>query len=82
MMRASPSPGSSATCNSLLIQPNPYFGTELNYYKSFRSAYDRSFETADYSAQTRAIVGAFDVNAALKESIEFLTKNSFQSYME
>ena len=49
---------------------------------SFRSAYDRSFETADYSAQTRAIGGAFDVNAAPKESIEFLTKNSFQSYME
>ena len=69
-------------CNSLLIQPNPYFGAELNYYKSFRSAYDRSFETADYSAQTRAIGGAFDVNAAPKESIEFLTKNSFQSYME
>lgn len=46
------------------------------------TAYDRSFETADYSAQTRAIGGAFDVNAALKESIEFLTKNSFQSYME
>lgn len=69
-------------CNSLLIQPNPYFGAELNYYKSFRSAYDRSFETADYSAQTRAIGGAFDVNAALKESIELLTKNSFQSYME
>lgn len=69
-------------CNSLLIQPNPYFGAELNYYKSFRSAYDRSFETADYSAQTRAIGGAFDVNAALKESIEFLAKNSFQSYME
>lgn len=68
--------------NSLLIQPNPYFGAELNYYKSFRSAYDRAFETADYSAQTRAIGGAFDVNAALKESIEFLTKNSFQSYMD
>lgn len=37
---------------------------------------------ADYSAQTRAIGGAFDLNAALKASIEFLTKNSFQSYME
>ena len=32
--------------------------------------------------QTRVIGGAFDVNAAPKESIEFLTKNSFQSYME
>lgn len=77
-----PISGIIRACNSLLIQPNPYFGAELNYYKSFRSAYDRSFETADYSAQTRAIGGAFDVNAALKESIEFLTKNSFQSYME
>ena len=77
-----PISGIIRACNSLLIQPNPYFGAELNYYKSFRSAYDRSFETADCSAQTRAIGGAFDVNAALKESIEFLTKNSFQSYME
>ena len=77
-----PISGIIRACNSLLIQPNPYFGAELNYYKSFRSAYDRSFETADYSAQTRAIGGAFDVNAALKESIEFLAKNSFQSYME
>lgn len=77
-----PISGIIRACNSLLIQPNPYFGAELNYYKSFRSAYDRSFETADYSAQTRAIGGAFDVNAAPKESIEFLTKNSFQSYME
>lgn len=77
-----PISGIIRACNSLLIQPNPYFGAELNYYKSFRSAHDRSFETADYSAQTRAIGGAFDVNAALKESIELLTKNSFQSYME
>ena len=68
--------------NSLLLQPNPYFGAELNYYKSFRSAYDRAFETADYSAQTKAIGGAFDVNAALKEAIEFQTTNSFQDYMD
>lgn len=47
-----PISGIIRACNSLLIQPNPYFG------------------------------GAFDVNAALKESIEFLAKNSFQSYME
>lgn len=45
-----PISGIIRACNSLLIQPNPYFGAELNYYKSFRSAYDRSFETADYSA--------------------------------
>ena len=77
-----PISGIIRACNSLLIQPNLYFGAELNYYKSFRSAYDRSFETADYSAQTRAIGGAFDVNAAPRESIEFLTKNSFQRYME
>ena len=46
--------------NSLLLQPNPYFGAELNYYKTFRSAYDCAFETADYSAQTEAIGSAFD----------------------
>ena len=68
--------------NSLLIQPNPTFGAELNYYKSFRSAYDRSFETGDYAAQTEKTGGAFDVTAALREAIDFQTKNSFQSYVE
>ena len=68
--------------NSLLIQPNPFFGAELNYYKSFRSGYDRAFETGDYSAQTEKIGRAFDVNAALREAIEFETKNSFQPYVE
>lgn len=63
--------------NSLLIQPNPYFGAELNYYKTFLSAYDRTFETADYSAQTEVIGGAFDVNEALREAIEFQAKNGF-----
>lgn len=63
--------------NSLLLQPNPYFGAELNYYKTFRSAYDCAFETADYSAQTETIGGAFDVNTALKEAVEFQTKNGF-----
>lgn len=63
--------------NSLLLQPNPYFGAELNYYKSFRTAYDRAFETADYSKQTEAIHGAVDVNEALKEAVEFEVKNSF-----
>lgn len=68
--------------NSLQIQPNPFFGAELNYYKSFRTAYDHTFEMGDYSAQTVKIGGAFDVNAALREAIEFETKNSFQSYMD
>lgn len=63
--------------NSLLLQPNPYFGAELNYYKNFRSAYSPAFESADYSEQTQAIGGAFDVNAALREAIDFETKNSF-----
>lgn len=77
-----PISGAIRAYNSLLLQPNPYFGAELNYYKSFRSAYDRAFETADYAEQTKAIGGAFDVNAAMKEAVEFLTKNSFQSYMD
>ena len=68
--------------NSLLIQPDPYFGAELNYYKSFRSAYDISFENADYSDIADAIGGAFDVNKALKEAIDFQTKNSFQTYFD
>ena len=68
--------------NSLLIQPNPTFGAELNYYKSFRSGYDRAFETGDYAAQTEKIGGAFDVNEALREAIDFETKNRFQSYVE
>lgn len=68
--------------NSLMLQPNPYFGAELNYYKSFRSAYDRAFETADDTEQTKKIGNAFDVNEAMKETIDFETKNSFQGYME
>ncbi|MDO4262077.1 MAG: aldo/keto reductase [Eubacteriales bacterium] len=68
--------------NSLMIQPNPAFGAELNYYKSFRSAYDPAFETGDYTKQTEQIGGAFDVNRALKEAAEFQTKNSFQAYMD
>lgn len=67
--------------NSLQLQPNPYFGAELNYYKSFRSGYDRAYETGDYAAQTEKIGNAFDVTAALKEAIEFETKNSFQGYV-
>lgn len=77
-----PASGIIRAYNSLQIQPNPFFGAELNYYKSFRTSYDRAFETGDYSAQTEKIGGAFDVNAALREAIEFETKNSFQSYMD
>lgn len=68
--------------NSLQLQPNPYFGAELNYYKSFRSGFDRAYENGDYSAITEKIGGAFDVTAAVKEAIEFETKNSFQGYVQ
>lgn len=68
--------------NSLLIQPNPTFGAELNYYKSFRMGYDRAFETGNYATQTAKIGGAFDVTAALGEAIAFETTHSFQTYME
>lgn len=68
--------------NSMLIQPNPYFSAELNYYKSFRSAYDRAFETGNYTVQTKKIDGAFDVTAALREAVEFHVKNNYQTYMD
>lgn len=68
--------------NSLLIQPNPYFGAELNYYKSFRTDYDRRYETADYSELTKLIHNAFDVTKAVQEAIEFQTVNSFQGYIK
>ncbi len=68
--------------NSMFIQPDPFFSAELNYYKSFRSAYDLAFETGDYSAQTAKIGGAFDVTAALKEAVKTQFENSFQDYME
>ena len=67
--------------NSLQLQPNPYFGAELNYYKSFRSGYDRAYEKGDYSKAEEKIGHAFHVNEALKEAIEFETKNSFQGYV-
>ena len=62
--------------NSLQLQPNPYFGAELNYYKSFRSGYDRAYEKGDYSVEEEKIGHAFNVNEALKEAIEFEMKNS------
>ena len=68
--------------NSVLLQPNPYFGAELNYYKSFRSDFDRAYETANYDELTSKINNAFDVTKAIKEAIEFLTKNSFQGYIK
>lgn len=37
--------------------------------------------TGDYTAQTEKIGKAFDVNTALKEAVEFGTKNSFQEYV-
>ena len=67
--------------NSILLQPVPTFSAELNYYKSFRSAFDRTYETADYSDLTTKIGGVFDVTTAVKEAIEFQTKNSFQGYV-
>ena len=68
--------------NSMLIQPDPYFSAELNYYRSFRSAYDRAFETGDYTAQTEKIGEAFDVTTALREAVEFHAKNNYQTYMD
>ena len=68
--------------NSMLIQPDPTFCAELNYYKSFRSAYDRAFETGDYTAQTEKIGGAFDVTAALREAAAYHAKNNYQTYMD
>lgn len=63
--------------NSLIIQPNPYFGAELNYYKTFKLNYDTVIENEDYSKCTEAINGELDVNKAVKESIEFFNKNGF-----
>lgn len=68
--------------NSILMQPDPYFAAELNYYKSFRSAYDRAFETGNYDDVTEKIGGAFDVTAALREAVQFETEHSFQNYVE
>lgn len=68
--------------NSMFIQPDPYFSAELNYYKSFRSAYDPAFEKGDYSAQTAKIGGVFDVNTALREAVKTQVENSYQTYMK
>lgn len=68
--------------NSMMIQPDPFFCAEMNYYKSFRSAYGRAFETGDYAAQTEKIGGAFDVTEAVREAAAFQAKNSYQTYMD
>lgn len=68
--------------NSMLIQPDPTFCAELNYYKSFCSAYDRAFETGDYTAETEKIGGAFDVTNAVREAVAYHVKNNYQTYMD
>ncbi len=45
------------------------------------SAYDRAFETGDYTAQTEKIGGAFDVTAALREAVTYHAANNYQTYM-
>lgn len=61
--------------NSILIQPNPFFAAELNYYKTFKLAYNLDFETADYSALNDK--AGFDVNKVIKEAIDFQKEHSF-----
>ena len=63
--------------NSLMIQPAPYFGAELNYYKTFKLGYKTGIENEDYSECTKALNGELDVNQAVKESVEFFNKNGF-----
>ena len=63
--------------NSLMIQPDPYFGAELNYYKTFKLGYKSEIENEDYSECTKALNGELDVNQAVKESVEFFNKNGF-----
>ncbi len=63
--------------NSLMIQPDPYFGAELNYYKTFKLGYKTGIENEDYSECTKALNGELDVNQAVKESVEFFNKNGF-----
>ena len=46
------------------------------------SAYDRAFETGDYTAQTEKIGGAFDVTAAVREAATYHAENNYQTYMD
>lgn len=61
--------------NSILIQPNPFFAAELNYYKTFKLGYNEDFEKTDYSAFNEK--AGYDVNNAIKEAIDFQTEHSF-----
>lgn len=63
--------------NSLMLQPNPYFGAELNYYKTFKLNYKPGIENEDYSVCTEAVNNELDVNKALKESVQFFIDNGF-----
>ncbi len=65
--------------NSCLLQPNPAFTADLNYYYLFKDNYGcDDFESWDYSACTDALSGEFNVNAAMKEATDFLLKYSFK----
>ena len=61
--------------NNCMVQPNPYFAAELNYYKSYKLGVDRFYETADLSKYNEAFGG--DVNAIRDTAIEFHVKNTF-----
>ncbi len=65
--------------NSCLLQPNPAFTADLNYYYLFKDNYScDNFESWDYASCTDALSGEPDVNAAMKEATDFLLKYSFK----
>lgn len=65
--------------NSCLLQPNPAFTADLNYYYLFKDNYGcDDFESWDYASCTDALGGELDVNAAMKEATDFLLKYSFK----
>lgn len=65
--------------NSCLLQPNPAFTADLNYYYLFKDNYGcDDFESWDYASCTDALSGELDVNAAMKETTDFLLKYSFK----
>lgn len=65
--------------NSCLLQPNPAFTADLNYYYLFKDNYGcDDFESWDYASCTDALSGELDVNAAMKEATDFLLKYSFK----
>ncbi len=64
--------------NSCLLQPNPYFAAELNYYKLFKEHYNcPDMESWDYSSCTKALDGLVDADGAVKEAAGFLSEHSF-----